>query len=160
MVYGTAIGAVLIATLIRWALGAYVHDRIPFTTYYPSIVVATLLGGFWLGSLASVLSGFLAWWSFMPPPFGFSFYGAQVTSLLAFLLVCAVAALNSAVDMTDIAQIWHGYSDPATKMFRVNGKPTIGIGEHAVGRQQPHLRRRSAPGGRAPDAAPAGPGST
>ena len=91
-------------------------------------MVATLLGGFWLGSLASVLSGFLAWWSFMPPPFGFSFYGAQVTSLLAFLLVCAVAALNSAVDMTDIAQIWHGYSDPATKMFRVNGKPTIGIG--------------------------------
>jgi PAS domain S-box-containing protein len=104
MVYGTAVGAVLIATLIRWALGAYVHDRIPFTTYYPAIVVATLLGGFWLGSLASVLSGFLAWWLFMPPTFGFSFDGAQVTSLVAFLLVCvllvgAVAALNSAVDL-------------------------------------------------------------
>ena len=104
MVYGTAIAAVLIATLIRWALGVYVHDRIPFTTYYPAIVVATLLGGFWLGSLASVLSAFLAWWLFMPPTFGFSLDGAQVTSLLAFLLVCillvgAVAALNSAVDL-------------------------------------------------------------
>ena len=104
MVYGTAIGAVLIATLIRWALGAYVHDRIPFTTYYPAIVVATLLGGFWLGSLASVLSAVLAWWLFMPPTFGFSLDGAQITSLLAFLLVCillvgAVAALNSAVDL-------------------------------------------------------------
>jgi multidrug efflux pump len=30
--------------------------------------------------------------------------------------------------LTDIAEIQHGYSDPATKMFRVNGKPTIGIG--------------------------------
>jgi K+-sensing histidine kinase KdpD len=104
MVYGTAIGAVLIATLIRWALGAYVHDRIPFTTYYPAIVVATLLGGFWLGSLASVLSAFLAWWLFMPPIFGFSLDGAQITSLLAFFLVCillggAVAALTSAVDL-------------------------------------------------------------
>ena len=104
MVYGTAIGAVLIATLIRWALSAYVHDRIPFTTYYPAIVVATLLGGFWLGSLASVLSAFLAWWLFMPPTFGFSLDAAQVTSLLAFLLVCillvgVVAALNSAVDL-------------------------------------------------------------
>jgi len=51
MVYGTAIGAVLIATLIRWALGAYVHDRIPFTTYYPAIVVATLLGGYLAGNI-------------------------------------------------------------------------------------------------------------
>jgi len=104
MVYGTAIGAVLIATVIRWALGAYVHDRIPFTTYYPAIVVATLLGGFWLGSFASVVSGFLAWWLFMPPTYGFSFDAAQITSLVAFLLVCvllvgAVAALNSAVDL-------------------------------------------------------------
>ena len=104
MVYGTAIGAVLIATLIRWPLGAYVHGRIPFTTYYPAIVVATLLGGFWLGSLASVLSAILAWWLFMLPIFGFSLDGAQITSLLAFLLVCillvgAVAALNSAVDL-------------------------------------------------------------
>jgi PAS domain S-box-containing protein len=103
-VYGTAIGAVLIATLIRWALGAYVHDRIPFTTYYPAIVIATLLGGFWLGSVASVLSAFLAWRLFMPPTFGFSLDGAQTTSLLAFLLVCvllvgAVATLTSAVDL-------------------------------------------------------------
>ena len=30
--------------------------------------------------------------------------------------------------LTDIAQIQHGYSDPPTKMFRVNGKPAIGIG--------------------------------
>jgi K+-sensing histidine kinase KdpD len=88
MVYGTAVGAVLIATLIRWALGPYVHDRIPFTTYYPAIVVATLLGGFWLGSLVSVVSGFLAWWLFMPPTFGFSFDAAQITSLVAFLFVC------------------------------------------------------------------------
>ena len=29
---------------------------------------------------------------------------------------------------TLIAEIQHGYSDPATKMFRVNGKPAIGIG--------------------------------
>jgi PAS domain-containing protein len=104
MVYGVAIAAVLIATFVRWALGVYVHDRIPFTTSYPAIVVATLLGGFWLGSLASVLSALLAWWLFMPPAFGFSLDAAQVTSLLAFLLVSillvgVVAALNSAVDL-------------------------------------------------------------
>ena len=50
------VGGILIATLIRWAIGGFVLDRIPFTTYYPAIVVATLLGGFWLGTLASILS--------------------------------------------------------------------------------------------------------
>ena len=93
-------GAILLATLIRWALGGLVHDRIPFTTYYPAIVVATLLGGFWLGMLASMLSAVLAWGLFMRPVFD----GAQITSLIAFILVCillvgAVAALNSAVEL-------------------------------------------------------------
>ena len=45
IVYGSTFGAILIATFVRWALGSFVHDRIPFTTYYPAIVLATLLGG-------------------------------------------------------------------------------------------------------------------
>jgi PAS domain S-box-containing protein len=100
IVFGAAVGAILFATLIRWALGGLVHDRIPFTTYYPAIVVATLLGGFWLGMLASMLSAVLAWGLFMHPVLD----GAQITSLIAFILVCillvgAVAALNSAVEL-------------------------------------------------------------
>jgi hypothetical protein len=59
--WGVALGGVLLATLIRWAIGGYVLDRIPFTTYYPAILVATLLGGFWLGTLASILSAAVAW---------------------------------------------------------------------------------------------------
>ena len=70
IVYGAALGAILIATLIRWAMSGLVHDRIPFTTYYPAIIVATLLGGFWLGILASILSAIIAWWLFMPPILG------------------------------------------------------------------------------------------
>ena len=77
----------------------------------------------------------------------------------ALLTPEAIAKLNLWVDgrfykLTDIAEIQHGYSDPPTKMFRVNGKPAIGIGVNMRdGRQQSHLRRGSARGGRAPDAA-------
>ncbi len=44
-----------------------------------------------------------------------------------------IADLNLWIDghfykLTDIAQVERGYSDPPTKMFRVNGKPAIGIG--------------------------------
>jgi len=103
-VYGAALGGLLLATLIRWAMGGLVHDRIPFTTYYPAIVIATLLGGFWLGMLASFISGIVAWWVFMSPQFGYAFNSAQITSLITFILVClllvgTVTALNSAIDL-------------------------------------------------------------
>jgi PAS domain S-box-containing protein len=103
-VWGSLVGGVLVATLLRWAIGGLVHDHIPFTTYYPAILVATLLGGFWLGTLASVLSAAVAWWVFMPPTFGFELDQAQLVSLITFILVClllvgTVTALNAAVDL-------------------------------------------------------------
>src|SRR4026208_261138 len=102
--YGAALGAILIATLIRWAMSGLVHDRIPFTTYYPAIVVATLLGGFWLGILANILSALIAWSMFMSPTLGLAIDAAQLTSLITFILVCfllvgIVTALNSAIDL-------------------------------------------------------------
>jgi PAS domain S-box-containing protein len=103
-VWGSLVGGVLVATLIRWAIGGLVDDRIPFTTYYPAIVVATLLGGFWRGTLASALSAAVAWWVFMPPAFGFALDQPQLVSLITFILVClllvgTVTALNAAVDL-------------------------------------------------------------
>jgi len=104
IVYGLTLGAILIATFVRWALGSFVHDRIPFTTYYPAIVLATLLGGFWLGMLASILSAVVAWWMFMSASWGVALDAAQLTSLITFILVClllvgTVTALNSAIDL-------------------------------------------------------------
>jgi PAS domain S-box-containing protein len=101
-VWGGVLGSVLLATLARWAIGGLVEDLIPFTTYYPAIVVATLLGGFWLGTLATILSAVLAWWLFLPPAFGFD--QAEITSLVTFVLVClllvgVVTALKAAVDL-------------------------------------------------------------
>jgi PAS domain S-box-containing protein len=109
--YSATVGAVLVATWIRWALGGVVHERIPFTTYYPAILVATLLGGFWLGMLASIVSGVIAWGLFMPPIFGFSLDAAQLTSLITFVFVCfllvgTVTALNSAIDLL-LVEIQH-----------------------------------------------------
>ena len=102
--WGSLVGGLLIATLIRWAIGGLVQERIPFTTYYPAIVVATLLGGFWWGTLASILSAAVAWWLFMPPTFGFALDQAQLVSLITFILVClllvgTVTALNAAIDL-------------------------------------------------------------
>ena len=51
----------------------------------------------------------------------------------ALLTPQSIANLNLSVNgqfykLTDIAEVRAGYADPPTKMFRVNGKPAIGIG--------------------------------
>jgi PAS domain S-box-containing protein len=104
VVASVILGGVLLATLARWAIGGLVDDRTPFTTYYPAVVVATLLGGFWLGALATILSAVVAWSMFMPPAFGFALDESQITSLIAFILVSlllagVVTALKAAMDL-------------------------------------------------------------
>ena len=104
VVWSAILGGVLLATLARWAIGGLVDDRTPFTTYYPAVVVATLLGGFWLGTLTSILSAVVAWWIFMPPTFGLALDQSQITSLIAFIFVClllvgVVVVLKVAVDL-------------------------------------------------------------
>src|SRR5215831_3239526 len=101
--YGIALAAVGVATLVRLAIGDYVPGRVPFTLYFPAIVLATLLGGFWPGVLATGLSGLAAWFVFIPAKFDSTFFWREGPSLLAFglvsvLLVGLVTALNSAID--------------------------------------------------------------
>ena len=101
--YGIAVAAVAIATLIRWAIGGYVLEGIPFTAYLPAIIIATLLGGFWPGVLATTVSGLVAWFLFLPPAFEFALTWPQGATILAFvlislLLVGLVTGLNSIVN--------------------------------------------------------------
>jgi PAS domain S-box-containing protein len=103
-VWGSLVGGLLIATLIRWGIGELGQENNAFTTYYPAIVIVTLLGGFWWGVLASIVSAAVAWWLFMPPTFGFALGQAHLVSLITFILVCLllvglVTALNAAVDL-------------------------------------------------------------
>jgi PAS domain S-box-containing protein len=85
--YGIAIAAVAVATIIRWSIGEYVLGRTPFTVYFLAIVLATLLGGFWPGMLATTLSVVVAWFFFVPPEFSFSLNWPDATSLLVFISV-------------------------------------------------------------------------
>lgn len=71
--YSFAVFCVLIATALRFGVGALVDGPLtPFGTYYPAVLVATLVGGVPSGLLALFLAGAGAWWLFMPVPFGFA----------------------------------------------------------------------------------------
>lgn len=63
----------------------------PFATYYPAILVAVLVGGVSAGIFAALLSGLVAWWTFIPPRFEWSPLNAdQIVSLSLFVIAAAV----------------------------------------------------------------------
>jgi two-component sensor histidine kinase len=97
--YGIAVLTVLIATGARAALGVWVGTAIPFTIYFPAVVVTTFLAGLWPGILASLLSALAAWYFFLPPPYS----SDDALSLGVFLIVALfnvalIHFLNNAID--------------------------------------------------------------
>jgi hypothetical protein len=59
--YGSAALCVVIATLVRFGIGALVGTQLtPFGTYYPAVLVATLIGGISSGLLALLLAAIAA----------------------------------------------------------------------------------------------------
>jgi two-component sensor histidine kinase len=65
---------VALAAAARFALGYLVDGEIvPFATFYPVVLVATLAGAVGPGLLALVLGGVVGAWAFSAPPFAFAF---------------------------------------------------------------------------------------
>jgi two-component sensor histidine kinase len=63
---------VAVATLLHWSIGLIIRpDAQVFTTFYPAVLIATLVGGAGAGIYAAILSGTIAWWAFLPPYFAF-----------------------------------------------------------------------------------------
>jgi PAS domain S-box-containing protein len=93
--YGIAICAVAVATGIRWLLGGWLLDGLPFITFYPAIIVATLIGGLWPGVLATILSSMAAWYLFLP---------AESNAPFSLLLYLVISGINvGLVTYLDIA---------------------------------------------------------
>jgi PAS domain S-box-containing protein len=63
--YGSALLMVGLAVLVRGAVGQYTGVQV-FTTFYPAIIVAALVGGLWPGILATLLSAVAAWYLVIP----------------------------------------------------------------------------------------------
>jgi two-component sensor histidine kinase len=89
---GLALALVALATLVRWSLGYITPGILPFTTYFPAILVAALVGGWRLGTAVSVMAIAAGWYLFMGRPGSFALPdAASVMNLL--LSVVAIGAV-------------------------------------------------------------------
>src|SRR5438128_5276915 len=58
--YGVAVLATLGCLLIRWALWPVLGVAVPHMTFFPAVMIAAYVGGFWPGLLATLLSAVAA----------------------------------------------------------------------------------------------------
>jgi PAS domain S-box-containing protein len=67
LAFAVAIGAVLVAALIRWLLNPSLGPNLPFATFYLAVVFAAWYGGLLPGLLAAVLGCVAAMYLFVSP---------------------------------------------------------------------------------------------
>jgi len=103
---------VSIASIARWMLGA-AADPVPFVTYYPAIVVCTLLAGWRAGLTSTFLSMAVVNLVFMQPKMVITADWRTITMMGLFVLSCGmlvaiaqtlratVASLQAATDRTE-----------------------------------------------------------
>jgi len=65
--YGLAVLAVTVTATLRYMLGGFLGPQFPFSTFYPAVMFAAVIGGPGAGILATVLSAVCADYLFLEP---------------------------------------------------------------------------------------------
>jgi PAS domain S-box-containing protein len=87
--YGLALAMVALAVVVRGLAGAYAQVQV-FTTFYPAIIVAALVGGLGPGILATGLSVVAAWYLVIPQFFSWSVGWREIVEFLLFIFISGV----------------------------------------------------------------------
>ena len=103
--YALAIGATLIAFVLRLALDPGLGDDFPFIMFYCAIAITAWYGGLGPSLTAIILGGLLANWFFMPPRYSLLFEGPpQVARYIAYFLVSLIIAALAEVWRLDVTR--------------------------------------------------------
>ena len=94
--YPVLIGSLAAATFARWLLAGQVVAG-PFVTYYPVIIIAALLGGFWTGVVCIACSAVLGWYVFLSAASPLVSDTLTAGSLLLFVTLSLVDVAIAAV---------------------------------------------------------------
>src|SRR5436190_17890104 len=86
--YSVAVLAPAVSLLVRWPLWPVLGDAVPHMTFFPAVMIAAYVGGFWPGLLATILSAIAANYFLTEQLASFHLTSANdVPALILFLLV-------------------------------------------------------------------------
>jgi PAS domain S-box-containing protein len=97
--YGSTIGLVILAAILRWGLNPWLGDQYPFITFFFAVLAAAWMGGYRPAMVATVLGTLTGWYLFLPTAISFAVPGvAYAIGLGLFVLVgSAVAAFGGSM---------------------------------------------------------------
>jgi K+-sensing histidine kinase KdpD len=87
--YAIATGLVAVAALIEWCLQFVAEGVMPFATFFPAVLFATLIGGAGPGAFAVCLSFIIGWWALLPVRMSFQLLG--LSEQINLILYCLAA---------------------------------------------------------------------
>lgn len=107
--------AVLVALVVRIAIDEHLPPGFPFLTFFPAVILTTVLAGLWPGILTAMLSGGAAWYFFLGDPYSFAtgpggplalgFFTAVVAVDIAVIHIMTVALERLAVERNRSAML-------------------------------------------------------
>jgi K+-sensing histidine kinase KdpD len=86
--YGAALLVIALAAALQEVLVLFGLTQY-FATFFPAILIASLLGGAAAGAFAAALTIPIVWWAFMPPYFEFNPLSAEDYDQIAVFLLCS-----------------------------------------------------------------------
>ncbi|WP_145138932.1 DUF4118 domain-containing protein [Roseomonas gilardii] len=94
LIWGTSLLLVAAGLGLRLALdGVMTPGSYPLVTFLPAVLIAAMMGGFWPGMVATVLSSLASWFFLLEPVGRFNTLDAE--HLLGLVLFFAISLLNS-----------------------------------------------------------------
>jgi PAS domain S-box-containing protein len=95
--YGLALCVIALAASLRGVLGAQFPGLVPFATFFPAVLIVTLLAGLGPGLLAVALSTFLSWFLWLQQPTAeLAPPAAAVTLNLVLLVLASLVSVGTA----------------------------------------------------------------
>ena len=115
MRYGLALTVVGVAGLLRGALGTQFPGLVPFATFFPAVLIATLLGGLGPGLVATALGALWAWSLWLQPSAVLAPPAASMSINLALFVIVSLGLVATA----EAARRYHDRSLAGERRFRV-----------------------------------------
>jgi two-component sensor histidine kinase len=97
-----ALGCVVVATIVRMALGELVAPTTVFASYYAAILIASLVAGARAGAFAAISGALAAFWFFVPPDWRSRQFDAEQLSSLILYLVSSCIIIGAAKSYRDL----------------------------------------------------------
>ena len=91
---GVALGCVAAGALVHWCLQSVLTGA-PFITFFPAVMVASVLGGLGAGSIALVVSAFVAGYFWLAPYGTFELSKLSAATLATFLVMGGIVVFGA-----------------------------------------------------------------